>query len=48
MNLFTVDIDLYDIRLLSTYLVSDHFYTIFTCVNSLKIFLGPLRNQYAC
>lgn len=26
MNLFTVDIDEYDIRLLSTYLVSDHFF----------------------
>lgn len=48
MNLFTVDIDEYDIRLLSTYLHQSIFYTIFICVNSLKIFLGPLRNQNAC
>lgn len=47
MNLFTVDIENYDIRLLSTYLHQSIFYTIFICVNSLKIFLGPLRNQNA-
>lgn len=48
MNLFLVDIEECDSKLLSIYHVSGHFYTIFIYMNSLKIFPGILRSRYPC